>query len=119
MDGDPENDDDILMATLLVGAELLTKGFKKKAAVIGHVKDLDPFKQTGAYDWFKGWKNVDSFADNMRRNTQWLNNVVKKGQTVVIASGKVRAGSITQAEIKYLKKHGYVRIGSTMVKKKP
>jgi RHS repeat-associated protein len=118
MDADGENSDAILVMTMMAGASLLSDGLVKKPAVIGHVRDLNPFKQSGNYNWFKEWDNLDSFSRNMQKNVKWIKGIVDRGDDVIIASEKVRPGSITQAEIKLLKKHGYVRQGSRMVKKR-
>lgn len=119
MDADPDNADEMLMGVAQVGARMLVDGLVKKATpVVGRVKQLDQYRDNPAYNVFGGWKGGkgpgDHFSD-LRRNVNWLRDIVKSGSDVLIADPK-DLGKYSAMEIKYLLKRGYKQIGNKLVK---
>ncbi len=85
---------------------------EKMITVIGHLPDTDVAK-----NW-PGHNVLDIPHWSWEKNVQWLEDAVKRGDEIYIATKKIRPGSIAEREIQYLESLGYVRQGNNMIRKR-
>jgi len=127
MDADPNNADELLMATLTLGADLLGGKLVKRVPVIGNTGPLRPFKEApGNFEVFSGWtggKGPGQHFGDLRRNVEWLRSIVERGQKEILIAPGSKAirpdGSLSYfgMELKWFTKRGYELVGNKLIKR--
>lgn len=94
---------------LAIDSYAVTSGAASDIAVVGS------FEETSAFVGREGFNVLRLNNWTWERNVQWLDSIIRNGQSVLVRAGN----KFTQQEIEYLLKAGYQKVGEYMIPPPP